>query len=112
MQTDQIHRITSCSPGRASSHLTALLGTDWRGSAFRSPKTPRRYDDLQTEEREEDERRQRHHAERRAEHAGEAIARLVDDDVAEAAAARDRGDRRRGDDRHGGHPKAGEEERD
>ena len=63
------------------------------------------------EEADEDRRGESHHAERGAEHAREPVARLVDDDVAEPAAAGDRGDRRGRDDRDGGDPDAGEEQR-
>ena len=48
---------------------------------------------------------------RRGDHALEAVGGLVDDDVAEAAAARERGQRRRGDDVDGGRADAGEDQR-
>ena len=66
---------------------------------------------LQREQHDPHSRRERHHAERRAEHAREPVARLVDDDVAEPAAAGDRGDRRRRDDRDRRDADAGEEQR-
>src|SRR2546421_5184653 len=62
-----------------------------------TPKAPGRYGNLQSEEGEKHGRRQSHDADRGAEHPGKPIARLVDDDVAEAAASRDGGDRRGGD---------------
>src|SRR6476620_4415087 len=66
---------------------------------------------LHAADREVREERQRGDAVRGAEDTLEPVARLVDDDVAETAAARDGGDRRRGNDVDGGRADAREDQR-
>src|SRR5689334_8912997 len=98
--------LSSCACG------SLLLLSGEVGNDSSTPEAPGRYGSLDPREREEDDRGEEHHAERRPEDARKPVTRLVDDDVAQAAAACDCRDRRRRDDRDGRNANSREEERD